>query len=381
MTSRPFHVALVYWDAFTGGGVQSQVAGRLDSLGAPGGAVRYTLFSGHVPAANPWPHVRVEEISGWPHLSIALLELTGALSLVSALKRVHSEDPFDLVELHAIGAGPLVIRWARRVAVPVLAVCHSLRFHSIKDHGHRWETALFYRWANRRTFQGATGVVAVSRSVRDELVRFGAIPERISVVYPAVHPAPVTGPAELPARDSLEVAFVGRTSREKGLEVLLRAVRIADGESVSRRIHLNVVGAVSPGSPLRKAAAVERAPVTFLGPLENTASRRVMAEAEVVVVPSLYEPFGLVCVEALLAGALVVASGVGGLAEILDDGRTGILVPPGDAKTLARVLLDVAERPEAFSEIRRRAVCAGLSHTWEARAPELLELYRRVLGR
>ncbi len=380
MTERPLHVALIYWNAFAPGGIQSQIAGRLESLGAPGGPVRYTLFSSKVPEVperSPWPHVRIEPISGWHRLSIAVWEWTGGRSIARSLERIHREDPFDVVDLHAIGASPHVLRWAKREGVPVVATCHSLRFFSTIDHGHRWEVAKFYRWVNRVAFHGSDAVIAVSRSVERELIDFGIPESRIAVLHPAVTPFPPTrSRADARRGDRLEVAFVGRTSREKGLDVLVEAVRLA-GE----KLHLTVVGPVAGDSPLRDLVARENLPVDFAGPLGNRKAREAMEVADVVAIPSLYEPFGIVCVEALQAGALVVASDVGGLREIVAHGTTGVLVPPGDAASLAKTLDEIASNPEKYEPIRRRAREAGLRHAWEARAPQLLAFYGRLADR
>ncbi|MGH9441820.1 MAG: glycosyltransferase family 4 protein, partial [Thermoanaerobaculia bacterium] len=378
--ARPLHIALIYWDAFTTGGVQSQVAGRLDSLGAPGGPVRYTLFSSHVPAKNPWPHVRVEGFSGWPHVSIAVLEFTGALSLVKKLQRVHEADPFDLIELHAIGAGPRVVGWARRAGVPVLSVCHSLRFFSTKEHGHRWETALFYRWANRRTFLRSHRVLAVSRATRSELVEFGIPAEKIFVLHTAAPPPePLEASARDPVKETLEIVFVGRPTRDKGLDVLVESLRILGKGASGRPVRLTVAGFVPEDSPIRSAVRSGAFPVTFSGSVANLAARALLGKADVVVIPSRYDPCPVVSIESLIEGALVVASRVGGIPEIIEDGKTGILVPPGDPEALAAALGRILDDPAAFSAIRQRAKEAGRAHTWAARGPQLLELYRGVL--
>ncbi|MFI5387632.1 MAG: glycosyltransferase family 4 protein [Fimbriimonadales bacterium] len=355
------------------------MAGRIETLGRPDGPVRYTLFSARVPKENPWPHVRVVRFRGWPHLSIAIWELTASISLARALARVHADDPIDLVDLHAIGTSPLVVRWARKTGVPLLATCHSLRFFSTPEHGHRWDVARYYRWTNSLAFGNADAVVAVSHSIKEELLKFRISAERIVVLNAAASTDRLSPPQSRFGASRLEIAFVGRTSRDKGLDVLLDSLRRLLVENRDVRIWLTVVGEIAGDSPLRANAVRDGLPVDFVGALDNDSVKSLLARTDVVVVPSRYEPFGVICVEALIEGALVVASRVGGIPEIIEDGRTGVLVPPGDIEALAHVLERIARHPEAFEEIRKRNWEAGRKHTWSVRGPELLELYHNVI--
>jgi len=112
-------------------------------------------------------------------------EYTAGRDLVKALRRVHQEDPLDLVDLHSGGAGPAVAAWSRRAGVPYIAVSHSLRFFTSRMHGHRWETALYYAWANRKAYAGAREVVAVSAALKNELVQFGVPEGKVLVQHTA----------------------------------------------------------------------------------------------------------------------------------------------------------------------------------------------------
>ena len=371
------HVAEIYWDPFTPGGVQAQVAGRIDHLGRSGGPVRFTVFSAR-PAPGPvWEGTRVVEFGGWRRFSIALWEATAGRRLARELDRIHADDPFDLVELHAIGAGPWVTRWARKRRVPVIAMCHSLRFFSSAEHGHRWEVLRYYRWANRRTFRAADAVLAVSGAIRAELVAFGVPESKIRVLHTAAAEGMSPGPVDRdPAR--CEVVFVGRTTRDKGFDVLIEAVSKLREEPPNRPIRLNVVGQLAADSPVRRRIEAESLPVRLLGPLPNRKARDWMAAADAVVVPSRYDPCPVVCAEALIEGALIVAARAGGIPEVVEDGRTGILVPPGDAGELAGTLRRVAEQPGAFAAMRSAAREAGQRHSWDARGPEIVALYRSV---
>jgi glycosyltransferase involved in cell wall biosynthesis len=372
------HVAEIYWDPFTPGGVQAQVSGRLEHLGRSGGPARYTLFSA-CPAPDSWNGTRVVEIRGWAHLSIALWELTAGIRAARELERIHGEDPFDLIELHAIGAGPWVTRWARKRRVPLLAVCHSLRFRSTPEHGHRWEVARYYRWANSVTFRKADSVLAVSGAIRDELTAFGVPGSKIRVLHTAASPA-VPGAAVDRDRDRFEILFVGRTSRDKGLDVLVEAISRIAASPLDRPVRLNIVGQLAVNSPIRRRIEEESLPIRLLGTLPNREARAWMAASDVLVVPSRYDPCPVVCAEALIEGCLTVATRVGGIPEVIEDGQSGLLVEPESAGALTEALRRIAKDPSSFEAMRARAREAGRRQTWEQRGPEIASLYRDVVS-
>jgi glycosyltransferase involved in cell wall biosynthesis len=138
------------------------------------------------------------------------------------------------------------------------------------------------------------------------------------------------------------VVFAGRVVRPKGVAVLLRALRAVEGE-------LRICGDGSSLPAMRRLAArlgvQER--VTFAGWLGPEQLAHELAEASVVAIPSLWpEPFGLVGIEAQAAGRPVVVSATGGVSDWLEDGRTGICVPPGDADALAAALSELLCDPD-----------------------------------
>lgn len=170
-----------------------------------------------------------------------------------------------------------------------------------------------------------------------------------------------------PARPPLDgpptVAFAGRFVAKKGADVLLEAfARVARAEPDA---HLLLAGGGPQEASLRAIVGREGLGdrVRFLGHLSREALEEAFAGAWVQAVPSTYEePFGIVAAEGMMRGTAVVASAAGGLTEQVDDGVTGLLVPPGDAEALAAALLgllrdrDEAERMGAAG--RRAALSA-----------------------
>jgi glycosyltransferase involved in cell wall biosynthesis len=159
---------------------------------------------------------------------------------------------------------------------------------------------------------------------RDRLIADGVAPERIAVVP---NMAGADGAAAGEPRRGDYVAFVGRLSPEKGVDCLLAAAR------KSGHIPFRLAGGYQamPDLPARTPANVELA-----GHLDRPALADFYASARMIVLPSVwYEGFPMTIVEAMLHGKAVVCSRIGGLGEIVDHGRTGLVFAPGDADELA----------------------------------------------
>ncbi len=339
---KRLHVGLVYWDPFTTGGVQSQVAGRIANLGMPDGPVRYTLFSKQpAPEVHPWPHVATHVFSGIDKFSIAVSEYTASRQLLRTMREVHARDPFDLIDLHAGGAGPVMRAWTRRGGPPYLFVSHSARF-ATPFSDVRWEVGRFYHWSSWRGADGARRVVAVSQAVKDQWVELGIPADKIIVQHTAIDPfVPAAGGLKDRVPGRLELLYVGRTTRDKGLDLLLDAVALCRAKP-GLDLRLSVVGQIDPQHPLRLRATRDSLPVEFLGKRSNADARSLMAEVDVLVVPSRYDPCPVVAIEGLNAGALVLGARAGGLPEQIRDRETGLLVDPDSAPALAQAIAEVA---------------------------------------
>jgi glycosyltransferase involved in cell wall biosynthesis len=162
------------------------------------------------------------------------------------------------------------------------------------------------------------------------------------------------------------VGYVGRLRREKGLDVLIRALPAV--VQCHPAVRLLVVGAGPDAGALRELSVREgiAGHMVWSGMRSQLEAWRLFGMMDVVAVPSRFEGFGLVAAEAQAAGLPVVASGVGGLREVVCDGETGILVPPGEPAALAKGIETLlADPPRA-----RRLGIAGQRHVAEAYSPE-----------
>jgi glycosyltransferase involved in cell wall biosynthesis len=216
-------------------------------------------------------------------------------------------------------------------------------------------------------FRDAAAAVAMSRLIADEMARASIPPERIALIPHGVdtgrfRPRPPEERAALRAAlglpaDALVVTYTGRLLRGKGLETLLEAfARVAASEP---RAHLMLVGsgagqALSNEDDLR--ARVPRlgldGRVTFTGRVDTVED--CLSASDVFAFPSEFEALGLSLIEAAACGLPCVGTRTGGIVDVIEDGRTGLLVPPADVDALAAALEALLGDPD-----RRAALGAG----------------------
>jgi glycosyltransferase involved in cell wall biosynthesis len=181
-----------------------------------------------------------------------------------------------------------------------------------------------------------------------------------------------------PSRDPKRLLFVGRLTAQKGLEHLLYALA-----SMKVQASLDIVGDGPNRASLEDLAQqLAIAPrIRWYGQLSQSDLPQLYQRAAAVVVPSIDEGLGLVAVEALLCETPVVAFDSGGLRDVIQHDKTGLLVKPGDRAALARTLDDLLARDGRGSDLGR----AGRLYALSAFAPESVArryagIYRQVLG-
>jgi glycosyltransferase involved in cell wall biosynthesis len=185
-------------------------------------------------------------------------------------------------------------------------------------------------------------------------------------------------------KSSLMVLYVGRFDRRKGIETLVRAM----GKSIFpglADIRLVIVGGSRPG----QSDGIERERIegivdelglreftTFPGQVDHDELSSYYAAANVCVVPSHYEPFGLVAIEAMASGTPVVASDVGGLKFTVADEKTGLLCPPQDDQAFAEAIDRILARPAWQRKLGKAArQRVEMMFSWDGVAQQLSELY------
>jgi alpha-maltose-1-phosphate synthase len=326
----------------------------------------------------------------WDHLAGA----NQALGVVSTdLSMAAAAGSADLVHSHTWYANLAGHLAALLYGVPHVATVHSLeplRPWKAEQLGGGYAVS---SWCERTALESAAAIIAVSNGMRsDVLETYPAIPAgRVRVIRNGIDtteyaPDPRTDVLERygvdPARPS--VIFVGRITRQKGVPVLLHAAASLDpaaqlvlcaGQPDTPELAAEVEGLVAD---LRAA----RSGVIWIPEmLPKHAVIQLLSHATVFACPSLYEPLGIVNLEAMACGTAVVGSRVGGIPEVVADGETGLLVPPGEPAALARAINALVGDERRAAEMgrlgRKRAVA---DFGWDSIAAQTADLYAELAG-
>ena len=279
---------------------------------------------------------------------------------------------------------------------------HVLTTHSLEPH-RPWKAEQLgggYRlssWAERTALVAADAVIAVSAGMRRDVLDVypDTDPDRVHVVYNGIDTqeyAPAPG-VDVLERHGIDPAvpyavFVGRITRQKGLEHLLRAAGDLPGQLVLCAGAPDTPEIAASTADLVTALQQRRSGVVWIREMvPKTDVVQLLSHATVFVCPSIYEPLGIVNLEAMACGTAVVASAVGGIPEVVVDGVTGLLVPysaddPGSfeaglATSVAALLSDPSRAHSLGTAGRARAVA---EFGWDAVARRTLEVYQAVLS-
>src|SRR4051795_5855009 len=253
-------------------------------------------------------------------------------------------------------------------------------------------------WVEKTAAEAADAVIAVSRGMREDvLAAYPSVdPDRVQVVHNGIDTELFTPRPDDTVMQSLGidparplVTFVGRITRQKGLPHLLRAAAALPADA---QLLLCAAAPDEPGiaEEVRTAIAGLQASRSGVVWAQDALPRpqliAVLSGTTVFVCPSVYEPLGIVNLEAMACGAAVVASAIGGIPEVVDDGETGLLVPY-DADDPAAFERALGERVSELVSDRTRAAAMGeagrrravADFAWPRIAQQTVDVYQRVL--
>jgi starch synthase len=353
------------------------------------------------------PGLRVRAYAPAHDASVASDQLRGLWGTLSRdIGFVVDPVSADLVHCHTWYTHLAGILAKLAYGIPLVITVHSLeplRPWKREQLGGGYDVST---WVERTALEMADAVIAVSSDTRADILRLFNVPsERVHVIHNGIDADEYrpTQETELVAARGIDpggpyVLFVGRITRQKGIIHLVRAISHLDPEIGV------VLAAGQPDTPeiasemeAGVAEARKRHPkVTWIPEMLDLPTKvQLYTHAAVFCCPSVYEPFGIINLEAMACGCPVVASKIGGVPEVVTDGREGVLVPlelrpddpmaPVDAGTYERALAAAindlvadAPRRSAMGEAGRRRAVEQFS--WAAIATQTVDLYRSLLG-
>lgn len=308
--------------------------------------------------------------------------------LVEQAERLAQQHSYDLIHAHDWLVAKASIALKHRWKVPYLTTMHATergrhQGHIPSDTSHQidrleWQSC-FEAWK----------VIACSHFMQRELESYFSLPPNKMVVIPNGIDTDKLACCSAEQHASLRhryapngerlLLFVGRIVHEKGVHVLIRAMPRVLAEHPE--VRLLVVGKnAEKYRPLAYELGVEKA-ITFLGYISDAERDCLYSIVDIAIFPSLYEPFGIVALEAMAAGSNVIASSVGGLAEVVHHQENGLTVYPNDPLSIVWAVDATLRNPAAAAMRRKNALAEVRSlYNWPRIAHQTSALYEKIVS-
>jgi D-inositol-3-phosphate glycosyltransferase len=346
----------------------------------------------HVPAGPEVPLPKEELVE-------YISQFVGGIEQFAGQKNIH----YDLVHSHYWMSGLAALEIKKQWGVPVAHMFHTLGVMKNRVAQSPEEKEGEYRLDGERlVISGVDRIVAATPAELAQLQwLYGVDQHHVTVIPPGVdisrfYPIPEDEAKAfigVPPEDHM-LLFVGRIEPLKGLDILLEAIGHYCKERKRgdrSRLFLAVIGGEPDADPENMTTEMARLQalreqygitdvVTFLGKRSQDTLPYYYSAAEAVVVPSHYESFGMVALEAMACGTPVVASQVGGLAFLVKDGETGYTIPVGDPDALCGRLEALINDPVLRKTMGEKAAAFAQEYSWDKIAGRIIQLYQELLG-
>jgi len=347
---------------------------------------------------------RVVHVPAGPEVPVPKQQLVGYVPQFTEGVRAFADDKhirYDLIHSHywlsGLAAESLAESWH---GVPIVQMFHTLGEMKNRVARSDEERESPERIAAEKRLLMRADRIIVSTLAEQTQLRFlyKADDRKLEIIPPGVdlqhfYPIP-SDEAKLFVGlkpDDRMVLFVGRIEPLKGVETLIRAMSQLKLTGAHRPVHLAIIGGEPDASPDEITAEMRRLQrlcdelsmdqtVVFLGKRRQDTLQYYYSAAELVVLPSHYESFGMVALEAMACGTPVLASDVGGLGFLVQDGETGFTVPDGDVDLLfSRLSLLLGDR-QLRARMGAAAAAYAQDYSWDRLARRILAVYQELVS-
>jgi D-inositol-3-phosphate glycosyltransferase len=346
---------------------------------------------------------RVVHIPAGPEHPVSKQEMANYIpEFVEGVKAFACEKgiQYDIIHSHywmsGIAAAALSDHWA---GTPIVHMFHTLGEMKNRIARSEAEREGEYRLNGERQVLGRVDRITVATLAELTQLRFlyKADPNKMIVIPPGVdvsHFYPIPSDEAktyigLEAKDRM-ILFVGRIEPLKGVDTLLQAMACLQLKEENRPVHLAIIGGDPSASPEQMTVEMARLQklcevlgldksVVFLGKRDQDKLPYYYSAAEVLVMPSHYESFGMVALEAMACGTPVIASEVGGLAYLVRDGETGFTIPAEEPDTLCEKLTWLLNDPELHAKMSKNAAEYAQDYAWEKITGQIVGVYQDLV--
>jgi D-inositol-3-phosphate glycosyltransferase len=345
---------------------------------------------------------RVVHVPAGPEVPVAKRELPNYIpQFVDGIKAFAAEKGihYDIIHSHywmsGLAAESLSDAWG---GVPIVHMFHTLGEMKNRIAQSDNERENPERIAGERRVLACADRVIVATLAELTQLRFlyKASDRKLTIIPPGVdtshfYPIPADE-AKLVIGlkpDARMILFVGRIEPLKGVDTLIRAMSCLGLKDADRPVHLAIIGGEPSASPQEMSAEMARLQklcdelcldqtVVFMGKRDQDKLPYYYSAAEVLVMPSHYESFGMVALEAMACGTPVIASDVGGLGFLVQNGETGYTIPDGEPNALCDKLSTLLNDPHLRETMGRRAAEYAQSYTWDKIAAQIVKVYQAL---
>lgn len=300
---------------------------------------------------------------------------------------VNERVEFDIIHVHDWLTAPAGIASKHFLKKPLITTIHST------EHGRSGlqnpDSFTIDGWEWWVTYE-ASKVIVTSNSMKEEVCGHFHLPwEKVEIVPNGIDVSKLRVRVSRHrvrrrygvSPDEKLVLYVGRLVPQKGVEYLIQAVPLIAQRHPNARFVIAGEGWLRDRLESLARSTSHGWKIKFIGFLPDDEMLALMSSADVLVVPSVYEPFGIVALEGMAVGVPVVASQVGGLAELVEHNKTGVHVYPRKPESIAWGVNHVLSSPERASWMIQKALeKVKNTHGWEAIASKTIQIYKEVLG-
>ncbi len=312
----------------------------------------------------------------------------------------EKEIQYDLIFSHYWLSGLAALRLKKAWNVPMAHMFHTLAHLKNKIASSAEEKDGQYRIdGEMKVLKGADRIIVATHDEKENLLGlYGAKEKKIKIIPPGVdtahfYPIPVEEAKEyigMP-EDEKMILFVGRIEPLKGIDTLIRAIaqiRKADVLSICPH-YLYIIGGNPEASGEDASKEMQRLQdlcaeldlhdlVLFLGKRDQDSLQYYYSAAEMVVMPSHYESFGMVALEAMACGTPVIATQVGGLQHLVQDGETGFVIPNGDPDALEEKITMLICQEAMKDRMSSNSVAYAQTLNWDVIAKKLIKQFKKL---
>ena len=344
----------------------------------------------HIPAGPETPLPKIELKRHIPQF------ITGINTFASS-KNIH----YDLIHSHywlsGLAAEALRTTWH----TPVINMFHTLALlkNQIAKSQDEIESEIRIE-GEKEVIAMADKIVAATQNEKDHLENLYATPaEKITIIPPGVdttrfYPIPEDEAKEfvgIPANERM-LLFVGRIEPLKGIDILIKAIaQLSHADVLSECPHyLYIIGGdpdPENGSLNKEMQRLQQLCqdlgvgdlVLFLGKRDQDTLQYYYSAAEILIMPSHYESFGMVALEAMACGTPVIATQVGGLQHLVQNEKTGFTIPNDNVDILEERLTQLICKSEMRKEMSKNSITYARSFAWDVITPQIIDLYEKVI--